>query len=80
MPLVASLHLKRNGLMAETGSNPCIRCGRERIVVRTYVEQTGAFPVTHTITSCPDKACQAAVEKKFKEERERREALQNRRD
>lgn len=60
--------------------NPCIRCGRERVDVKTYREYAaGNSLVTHTITACPDKACQEAVEKRFAKEKERRETLKNHR-
>ena len=43
-------------------TNPCIRCGKERIEVRSWVEQGKSPAVTHTANSCPDAACQAIVE------------------
>jgi hypothetical protein len=60
-------------------SNPCIRCGKERLVSKTWKEEItnffGSSFVTHTETVCPDKECQKIVEAKFQQEKERKEAL-----
>jgi len=48
-------------------SNLCIRCGKERIVVKTWNEEIQTerrmTVITHTLTSCPDETCQKAVDK-----------------
>lgn len=49
--------------MNNTYHNQCIRCGKERIVVRTWKEQVGYSTVTNTEMACPDPQCQAQVEK-----------------
>lgn len=43
-------------------SNPCIRCGKERIDGKTWKGKVGVSPVTYTMTICPDKACQKVVD------------------
>lgn len=62
-----------------TISNPCIRCGKERIVSKTWKEEiqnfSGTSFITHTETVCPDKECQKILDEKFKQEKERKEAL-----
>lgn len=40
----------------------CIRCGKLRILDKTWKEQIGLSLVTYTSTICPDPVCQKAVE------------------
>lgn len=54
-------------------TNPCIRCGKERIVVETYTENVETSVVVHTITQCPDPECQKKVEIMLAKEKEKRE-------
>ena len=49
--------------MDKKTSNPCSRCGKERIIVRTYIERVGNSSVLNTITSCPDPDCQSEINK-----------------
>lgn len=56
-------------------SNPCIRCGKERIVLKTWTDKVGNFPLTHTTTGCPDKACQKVLNDEMEAAREKREAM-----
>lgn len=60
-------------------TNPCIRCGLERIVKKTWKEKVttyfGTSVVIHTITVCPDKACQKVLDERFAKEKERAEML-----
>lgn len=62
-----------------TSNNPCIRCGKERIVSKTWKEEVtnffGSSVITHTETVCPDEECQKVVDAKFKQEKEKKEAL-----
>lgn len=44
-------------------SNPCVRCGQERIDGKTWKSKTGVSSITYTQTVCPDKQCQIIVEK-----------------
>lgn len=43
-------------------SNPCVRCGTERIDGKSWKGKVGASPVTYIVTVCPDKACQKVVD------------------
>lgn len=45
--------------------NPCIRCGRERVAVKTWEEKVGNFVLTHTTNVCPDPACQKIVDEQI---------------
>ena len=61
--------------MKKTFGNPCSRCGKERIIVRTQKEKVDSSVITNTETACPDKECQAEVEKINKKQQERSAAL-----
>lgn len=58
-------------------SNPCVRCGKERIEGKSWKEKNGNFVVTHTLTICPDKACQKIVEQGIADRKEKSENLAN---
>lgn len=47
--------------MTSTYHNLCIRCGKERVVVRTWIEKVGYSTVTNTLMACPDPECQKLV-------------------
>ncbi len=49
-------------MTVKQSTNPCVRCGKERIEMRSWVEHGKSPTVTHTANSCPDPACQAIVE------------------
>lgn len=58
-------------------SNPCIRCGKERKLVKTWKELVGTSMVTYSLSTCPDPACQKIVDSQNKEkERKREENMQ----
>ncbi len=61
--------------MKKTFGNPCSRCGKERIIVRTWKEKVDSSIITNTETACPDKECQLEVEKINKKQQERSAAL-----
>lgn len=54
----------------------CSRCGKMRIVVSTEKEIINNSVIVRTVTSCPDQACQAEVDKQQENERFKREQLQ----
>ncbi|MDO8551493.1 MAG: hypothetical protein Q7S03_02330 [bacterium] len=62
--------------MADKISNPCIRCGKERIVVKTWEEDQGNSHSTHTSFVCPDKDCQEIVDQQLAEKREKRKIVE----
>ena len=45
----------------------CIRCGKERILDKTWSEQIGISLVTYTQSVCPDADCQKIVEALLKD-------------
>jgi len=56
-------------------SNPCIRCGKERIVVRTWKEKIYSSIIINTEMACPDKECQKKVDSDNKKQRDRNAAM-----
>lgn len=61
-------------------NNPCTRCGKERIISKTWKEEVDTFfgksVITHTETVCPDPECQKIVEEKLEAQRQKTEELQ----
>jgi uncharacterized protein YdaU (DUF1376 family) len=60
--------------------NVCTRCGKPRIVVKTWTEKvklaTGISVITHTQTACPDPNCQKRVDAELKSAREKKAAIE----
>jgi len=65
-------------------TNPCIRCGKERIESRTWIEvietYNGETTVTHTETVCPDVECQKIVDEGFAKQKEKSDSLKHDRE
>lgn len=55
--------------------NICIRCGKERKVVRTWEEKIEGSTIINTESVCPDPECQKLVEADNKKSRERHAAM-----
>lgn len=60
-------------------TNPCTRCGKERVEGKKYKEEIATFFGTSTIihvdTVCPDKECQEIVEEKLEALRQKAEEM-----
>ena len=65
--------------MNNTYSNPCIRCGKERIIFKRTEEQMydypGATKVVHIEKVCPDPECQKLLDAEIKEQQNKRDTL-----
>lgn len=59
-----------------TGS-PCTRCGKPRVVVKTYEEKIESSVVTYTITECSDPECQKQVNKTLLSEKKKRQFIKD---
>ncbi|TSC64412.1 MAG: hypothetical protein G01um101493_138 [Microgenomates group bacterium Gr01-1014_93] len=62
--------------MAASIPNPCTRCGKERIISKSWVENVGISKLTHIETICPDKACQKITDEFLLAQTEKRVALE----
>lgn len=51
--------------------NLCVRCGTERVVVKTWTEQIGESVITNIETACPDAECQQKVDLDNKRQQEK---------
>lgn len=61
-------------------TNPCFRCGKERIISKTWVEtiitSTGMKQIVeHTETECPDSDCQNLLNIEFAKQKEKRDKI-----
>jgi uncharacterized protein YdbL (DUF1318 family) len=65
--------------MATVVGNPCIRCGKQRIVKKRWQEKVGNSNVTYTETVCPDSECQKKVDEDNQEREEKRQQLADQR-
>jgi hypothetical protein len=61
--------------MSKGFSNPCVRCGKERVVLRIWKERVYDSVVENTETICPDPECQKLVNKDNKKLKDRYTAL-----
>lgn len=58
-------------LMKNGYQNLCVRCGKPRIVVRTWEEKLEFTTVTNTEMACPDPECQKMVDAENKKQMDR---------
>ena len=66
--------------MDKNYSNPCTRCGRERVSSKSWKERTKTFSgimveVIHTETICPNPECQIIVEEDLAVQKEKRDKI-----
>lgn len=65
-------------------SNPCIRCGEERVVSKSWKEVVEVYGRQTTITNtdfvCADKVCQKLVEKELIEGKAKRILLEKQKE
>lgn len=61
--------------MNTLGMNVCVRCGAERIVLKSWSEKIGSQTVIVTQTVCPNPECQKKVEADNKKQSDKRLAL-----
>lgn len=57
-------------------SNPCIRCGKDRIESKEWKEKVGNSMILCTSNICPDPECQKEVEAQLKSKKDRFNAIQ----
>ncbi|PIT89193.1 MAG: hypothetical protein COU27_01685 [Candidatus Levybacteria bacterium CG10_big_fil_rev_8_21_14_0_10_36_7] len=64
--------------MTKNYTNPCTRCGKERIDGKKWKENLETFAgisvITHVDTVCPDKNCQKMLEEELARQKEKKEA------
>lgn len=55
----------------------CTRCGKPRIIVKSYEEKVETSTVTYTITECSDPECQKMVNKTLLTEKKKRQFIKD---
>jgi hypothetical protein len=55
----------------------CPRCGKDRVVIRTYREKVGTTYVEYTETACPDPNCQSKVNTQLASDASKRLTIKN---
>lgn len=58
-------------------TSPCIRCGKLRIVSKTWKEKIVGSEVTYTETVCPDRECQKIVDAQLQDKKDRINKIQS---
>ncbi|KKU95315.1 MAG: hypothetical protein UY28_C0056G0001 [Candidatus Amesbacteria bacterium GW2011_GWB1_48_13] len=70
---------QKNKFMTSSSLNTCIRCGKTRIISKTWTEDVEMFfgksTVIHTETVCPDPDCQKLVNERLQVQREKTESI-----
>lgn len=56
-------------------SNPCVKCGKERVDSKSWEGKIGSSVVTYTLTICPDPECQKQVDKGIAERKAKTASL-----
>ena len=56
-------------------TNNCVRCGKQRVLVKTWDELTVSTTITRSIWYCPDPECQKIVDKGIQDKKDKAEAL-----
>ncbi len=64
--------------MQKPYKNICYRCGKERIITRTWKEKVWDSVIENTESICPDKKCQAIIEKDARKQKHKRLELEKR--
>jgi hypothetical protein len=59
--------------MTNPAGNVCIRCGKVRVMAKTWKEQAGTSTLTCSSFVCPDADCQKIVEKQLAKRKEDKE-------
>ena len=53
----------------------CIRCGKERVFVKTWNDTIGTIKTTYSTSVCPDKDCQKIVDRENEEKEAKKQRL-----
>lgn len=66
-------------------SNPCTRCGQERILVKEWVEEIPTFgnkmmKITRALNVCPDPECQKVIEGELAVQKKKRDKIKSDRE
>jgi len=46
-------------------NSECVRCGKTRVMSKSWSEEVGSSKITYMLTVCPDSDCQKIVEEQL---------------
>lgn len=58
-------------------NSPCVRCGKTRVVAKSWTEKVGMSTVNYMQTVCPDPECQKIVDEQLQKKRDKIKAIQD---
>jgi len=66
-------------------SNPCTRCGKERVLLKKWTEEVAGYgnnimKVTRSLNVCPDPECQKIVDAELSVQKKKRDVLKAERE
>lgn len=59
----------------DRSGSKCTRCGKKRVVTKTYKKKINGAEIIYKETGCPDPECQKEVDKQLKKEKQKREKI-----
>ncbi|MEX1052267.1 MAG: hypothetical protein WEC80_00285 [Patescibacteria group bacterium] len=59
-------------------SNLCIRCGKERVVKKTWKEKVDNSVIENVLMICPDGSCQKIVEMRIQKQKDKNDEIRER--
>lgn len=71
--------------MMKQSTNPCTRCGKERILFKSWTEEVPTFGdkimiITRELTVCPDAECQKIVAAELAVQKKKRDKIKSDRE
>jgi hypothetical protein len=71
--------------MVKALTNPCTRCGKERVQTKTWTEEIPTFGnkttfVTRSLNECPDPECQKVVAAELAVQKKKRDKIKSDRE
>lgn len=61
--------------ISKISSSKCTRCGKKRVVIKTYKKKVNGAEIIYKETGCPDPECQKEVNKQLRKEKQKREKI-----
>lgn len=58
-------------------NSECVRCGKTRVMSKSWSEEVGSSKITYMLTVCPDSDCQKIVEEQLQIKKDKINAIQN---
>ena len=59
----------------QNSGSKCTRCGKTRVVIKTFKKKINNSEVIYKLTGCSDPECQKIVDQQLKKEKKKREDI-----